>query len=197
MDAGMANLDEAIFLRINGWVGTVPAVDHLAGWLVSDYLVSTAMGFSLVVMWLSGRDGETRMVRQIGVLVALTGMALASWLVFASNGIFFRDRPFVDLDVNLLFYKPTDSSMPSNSAAAFFGLASAVWWFHRRTGMAMLAVAGFHAFLRIYVGVHYPSDVVVGALIGVVGATVAYRLKGLVDPLPAMAVKMARILCLA
>ena len=63
--------------------------------------------------------------------------------------------------------------------------------------MAMLAVAGFHAFLRIYVGVHSPSDVVVGALIGVVGATVAYRLKGLVDPLPAMAVKMARILCLA
>lgn len=193
----MANLDEAIFLRINGWVGTVPALDHLVGWLVSDYLASTVLGFSLVVLWLVGGDDETRMRRQVGVLVALTGMALASWLVFVSNGIFFRDRPFVDLDVNLLFYEPSDSSMPANSAAAFFGLASAVWWFNRRAGMALLAVAGLHAFLRVYAGVHFPSDVVVGALIGVVGAAAAYRLKGLVDPLPAIAIKAARILCLA
>ena len=115
----MANLDEAIFLRINGWVGTVPALDHLAGWLVSDYLASTALGFSLVVLWLAGGDDENRMRRQIGVLVALAGMALASWMVFVSNGIFFRDRPFVDLDVNLLFYMPTDSSMPANSGTSF------------------------------------------------------------------------------
>jgi undecaprenyl-diphosphatase len=193
----MANLDEAIFLRINGWVGLVPALDHLAGWLVSDYLASTVLGFSLVVLWLVGGDDETRTRRQVGVLLALTAMALASWLVFISNGIFFRDRPFVDLDVNLLFYEPSDSSMPANSAAAFFGLASAVWWVHRRAGMALLAVAGLHAFLRVYTGVHYPSDVVVGALIGLVGAASAYRLKGLVDPLPTIAVKAARILCLA
>ena len=193
----MANLDEAIFLRINGWVGSVPALDHLVGWLVSDYLASTVLGFALVVLWLAGGDDDTRMRRQVGVLMALVGMALASWLVFVSNGLFFRDRPFIDLDVNLLFYRPTDSSMPAKSAAAFFGLSSAIWWVHRRTGMALLAVAGLHAFLRVYAGVHYPSDVVVGALIGVVGVASAYRLKGLVDPLPAMAVKAARILCLA
>ena len=193
----MANLDEAIFLRINGWVGSVPALDHMVGWLVSDYLASTVLGFSLVVLWPAGRDDETRMRNQVGVLMALVGMALASWLVFISNGLFFRDRPFIDLDVNLLFYRPTDSSMPANSAAAFFGIASAIWWVHRRAGMALLAVAGLHAFLRVYTGVHYPSDVVVGALIGVVGVASAYHLKGLVDPLPAMAVKAARILCLA
>ena len=54
----MANLDEAIFLRINGWVGSVPALDHMVGWLVSDYLVSTVLGFSLVVLWLAG--GRTK-----------------------------------------------------------------------------------------------------------------------------------------
>ena len=87
--------------------------------------------------------------------------------------------------------------MPANSAAAFFGIASAIWWVHRRAGVVLLAVAGLHAFLRVYTGVHYPSDVVVGALIGVVGVASAYHLKGLVDPLPAMVVKAARILCLA
>ncbi|MDP6108368.1 MAG: phosphatase PAP2 family protein [Candidatus Brocadiia bacterium] len=193
----MARADEAIFLWINGGVGRLPALDRLAEWLVSDYLVSSILGFSLLLLWFSGASEDDRLRRQLGVLVSLLGMALASWAVFVSNAIFFRDRPFVDLDVSLLFYQPTDPSMPANSAAAFFGLAAGVWGFNRRAGTALLAIAGAHAFLRIYAGVHYPSDVLVGALIGVVGAVGAYKLWGLLGPLPTMAIKAARILCLA
>ena len=58
------------------------------------------------------------MRNQVGVLVALASMAIASGSVFALNVVYFRDRPFVDLDVSLLFYEPTNSSFPANSAAA-------------------------------------------------------------------------------
>ena len=61
----------------------------------------------------------------------------------------------------------------------------------------MLAVAAVHAFLRVYSGVHYPSDIIVGALIGVAGALAIYRLWGLLGPVPVLAIKVARILCLA
>jgi undecaprenyl-diphosphatase len=166
-------------------------------WLVSDYLVTAALGLGLLALWFAGADGGTRLRYQLGVLTSLAGMALANWMVFIGNGIFLRPRPFMDLDVSLLFYRPTDSSMPSNSAAAFFALAAAVWGFNRRAGTAMLAVAAIHAFLRIYAGVHYPSDIIVGALIGVAGAVAAYWLRGLLGPLPVMAIKAARILCLA
>ena len=193
----MASADEAIFLWINGGVDRLPALDRIVEWLVSDYLVTSILGLSLLVLWLTGASEDERLRRQVGVLVSLLGMGLASWAVFISNGIYFRDRPFLDLDVSLLFYQPTDSSMPSNSAAAFFGIAAGVFGFNRRAGAALLAIAGAHAFLRVYAGVHYPSDVLVGALIGVVAAFAAYRLWGLLGPLPTMAIKAARILCLA
>jgi len=193
----MARADEVVFLRINGWVGTFGPLDRLVEWLVSDYLVTAVLGLGLLALWFAGADGGTRLRYQLGVLTALAGMALANWMVFIGNDLFFRPRPFVDLDVSLLFYQPTDSSMPSNSAAAFFALAAAVWGFNRRAGTAMLAVAAIHAILRVYAGVHYPSDIIVGALIGVAGAFAAYRLRGLLGPVPVMAIKAARILCLA
>ncbi len=193
----MARADEVVFLRINGWVGTLGPLDRLVEWLVSDYLATAVLGLGLLALWFAGADGGTRLRYQLGVLTALAGMALANWMVFIGNGIFFRPRPFVELDVSLLFYHPTDSSMPSNSAAAFFALAAAVWGFNRWAGTAMLAVAAIHGFLRVYAGVHYPSDIIVGALIGVAGAVVAYRLRGLLGPVPIMAIKAARILCLA
>ena len=193
----MAHADEVVFLRINGWVGALGPLDRLVEWLVGDYLIATVFGLGLLTLWFAGADGGTRLRYQLGVLRALTGMVLANGMVLIVNGIFFRPRPFVDLDVSLLIYQPTDSSMPSNSAVAFVALAAAVWGFNRRAGTAMLAVAAIHAFLRVYAGAHYPSDVIAGALIGVAGAVAAYRLWGLLGQLPVLAIKAARILCLA
>ena len=193
----MAHTDEAVFLWINSWVGTLPAFDGLVEWLVSDYLVTSVLGLVLLALWFVGRDSMTRLRYQVGVLTALSAMALASWAVFISNGVYFRDRPFVDLEVSLLFYRPVDSTMPSNSAAAFIGLAAAVWGLNRRAGTVLLGLAGAHAFLRVYAGVHYPSDVIVGGLIGVAGALVAFKLRDLLGPIPTMVIKAARILCVA
>ena len=84
----MARVDEVVFLRINGWVGTLGPLDRLVEWLVSDYLIAAVLGLGLLTLWFAGADGATRLRYQIGVLMALTGMALSSWMVFISNGIF-------------------------------------------------------------------------------------------------------------
>ena len=75
------------------------------------------------------------MRQQLGVFVALTSLALSNFAVFVINMYYFRPRPFVDLDINLLFYKPTDSSFPSNSVAAVFGIAFGVWGGEPQAGM--------------------------------------------------------------
>ncbi len=165
--------------------------------MVSDYLVTVVLGLSLVAIWFGSAMSPARMERQLGVLTALGAIGLANLVVITINSLYFRDRPFADLDVTLLFYRPTDSSMPSNSAAVFVGLAAAVWSFDRRVGTVLLAVAGLHAFLRVYSGVHYPSDIAVGALIGVGAALGAYGLRRLLGPIPARAIRMARVLCVA
>lgn len=193
----LAHADEVVFLWINGLVGTFRPLDEAMEWIVSDYLVPAAMALTLLGLWFGGSASARRMRNQVGVLVALASMAIASGAVFALNGVYFQDRPFVDLDVSLLFYEPTDSSFPANSAAAMFGLAAAVWGIDRRLGAALTLMAALFSFSRVYAGVHYPLDIVAAAAIGFVAAGVTLKLRRLVEPLPTMVIKAARILCLA
>ena len=99
----------------------------------------------------------------MGVFVALASMGLSGLTVFILNMFYFRPRPFVDLDVNLLFYRPTDSSFPANSAAAAFGIAFGIWSVNRRLGGFAIAVAGLYGLARVYAGVHYPLDILGGS----------------------------------
>ena len=193
----MAHADEVFFFWLNGWVGWSPKLDAVIGWVVSDYLVPVSVALALLGLWFVGDSRAARMKNQVGVIVALAAMGLASWAVFISNALYFRDRPFADHEVSLLFYRPTDSSFPSNPAAAMFAIAAAVWVFNRRIGLALFLGAGLYGLARVYAGVHYPLDIVAAALIGVVAAYLAFKLKDLLEPLPTMAIKAARILCLA
>ena len=191
--------DEKLFLWINGLAGEFSPLDNVMEWVVSDYLVPVTLALSLVGLWFLGRDKEARRRHQIGLFVALTSMALSSLSVFIINDHYFRLRPFdvPDLDVTLLFYRPTDSSFPANPIAASVGIAAAVWGVNRRLGSVLLVTVGLYGFARVYAGVHYPLDIVAGGLIGAVVTFLVFRLKDLLEPLPTWVIKAARILCLA
>ncbi len=194
---GMAHADEVVFLWLNGWVGRSALFDGIITWVVSDYLVPASLALTLLGLWFVGDDRAARLKHQVGVFVALSAMGFASWVVYISNALYFRPRPFIDHDVSILFYQPTDSSFPSNPAAASFAIAAAVWGVNRRVGTALLLGAGAYGFARVYAGVHYPADVLGAALIGIVVAYLVFKLRDLLEPLPTMVIKAARILCLA
>ena len=193
----MANADEAVFLWINGWVGRQPLLDGIVEWVVSDYLVPVGMALSLVGLWFTAGESQRRLRQQVGVLVALSAMAVASGSVMLVNAFYFRPRPFEDLDVSLLVYQPTDSSFPANTAAAVFAISAAVWGVNRQAGLVLFVAAGLYGLSRVYAGVHYPLDIVGGAAIGIVAAAAMARAMHLLEPLPSMVIKVARILCLA
>ncbi len=82
-----------------------------------------------------------------------------------------RVRPCNALDnVHLLVRKSTSNSMPSNHAANFFALAMAFGFYYRRYRGLLFGLAALVGVSRIFVGVHYPFDVVMGALVGVIWA---------------------------
>ena len=193
----MAYADEKVFHWINGLAGHVSFFDQIIEWLVSDYLIPVGLALVLVGLWFAGSDKLTRQRYQIGLFVALTSMALSSFAVYIINGLYFRPRPFVDHDVTLLFYQPTDSSFPANPIAATFGIAAAVWGVNRRIGTALLIAATLYGCARVYAGVHYPLDIVAGALIAVVITFLVFKLRDLLEPLPTWVIKAARVLCLA
>ena len=189
--------DEKVFLWINGRVGTFPPFDRAMEWVVSDYLVPVAFVMTLLALWFGSGDRARRLGHQIGIFAAFGSMGFSSLAVFIINGAYFRPRPFVDNDVSLLFYQPTDSSFPANAMAATFGIAFGIWGVNRRVGSALIAVATLFAFSRVYAGVHYPLDTVAAAMIALVITFLVYKLRDLLGPIPRWVVQMIRVLVLA
>ena len=193
----IANADRQLSLLINGFVGTAPFLDRLTTWIVSDYLTPIALALLLIVMWFIERDRDERLRQQLGVFVALTSLALSNFVVFVINMYYFRPRPFVDLDIELLFYKPTDSSFPSNSVAAVFGIAFGVWGVNRKLGWIAIGAASLYALARVYSGVHYPLDVLAGAAIAIPVTYIVFKMRDLLMPILVGAIRFARALRLA
>ncbi len=164
-------MDSQIVKWLNNGVGHFPPWDAFMEVIVSDYLVPVVGGLTLLALWLWGPDGR-RFGNQMAAVAAGGAMGFASLATLFINRAYFRDRPFVDHDLSLIFYQPTDSSFPSNPAAVGFALATGVFLAHRRMGLALFGLAFLWGFSRVYAGVHYPSDVLAGASLGIVMAVV-------------------------
>ena len=79
-----------------------------------------------------------------------------------------RTRPCdVNMAVELLLPRPKDFSFPSGHTLSSFAAATVIFLRDRRLGTAAVITACVMSFSRLYLYVHYPSDVLAGALIGV------------------------------
>ncbi|NIN63342.1 MAG: phosphatase PAP2 family protein [Anaerolineae bacterium] len=190
-------LDTWLFNLINGLAGQVPAVDSLMRLLVNDYFVPTTLCLLIAALWFGGNSKQERRSNQRAVLSIIVAALLANLVVKFCNLIYFRPRPFSVQEVNLLFYRPSDSSLPANSAAVVFAFAGVAWQRHRRLGVVMGILGGLFVFARIYCGVHYPLDVIAGGLVGFVAAYVVGRSQRILEPLMRAMVGMARRFYLA
>jgi undecaprenyl-diphosphatase len=162
--------DWTLFKLLNGLAGRSPALDTVIRMLMNDYALTTALVLFLFGLWFSGGSRQVRERNQKGVLLAVVSMLVGNLSVKALNLLFYRPRPFADHTVRLLFYRPSDSSFPSNATAVGFSLATAVWFWNRRAGWAMYALAILLGLSRICGGVHYPSDILGGILLGACAA---------------------------
>jgi undecaprenyl-diphosphatase len=109
-------------------------------------------------------------------IVALGAAGLALLLAHVGGILWDRPRPFVAHHAHSFLSHAADSSFPSDHATAAFAIAVAVLAYHRRTGLALLVAAAVLAVARVALGVHYPSDVLAGALLGTLSALVPVRL---------------------
>ena len=193
----LVRADERTLLWVNGWVGHFPWLDTFVRAVVSDYLVPVLLCLVLLGLWFAGATATAREHNQRGVITGMVGLGLASLAVQVMNQLAFRPRPFTNLEVSLLFYKPTDSSFPANPVAVAFAIATGVWLWNRKVGTVLYGIATVFALSRVYAGVFYPLDVLGGAALGAgISLLVAVVLR-LVEPLPSLVLRLARAVYLA
>ena len=168
----LVHADRAVFEWINGLAGHVPVIDNFIRGIANDYFMIIGLCLILIALWFGTREAARRKLNQTAVIVAAISLGISQAIVDILNIFFFRPRPFTLLPTHLLFYAPTDSSFPSNAATITFAIAFGVFFVNRKMGGILLGLAGLLALARVYVGVHYPSDVLGGAAIACLTAWV-------------------------
>jgi undecaprenyl-diphosphatase len=161
----LAELDREAFL----WV-----VEHRVGWLDPVFVALSAAGFAGVV-WV-GLAAALAVWSGRAILTVVATTAAAVWsadlLALAAKELTGRSRPFAAFpEVDPLLGVTVGGSLPSGHAATSFAGAVVLSYFFRRALPALVVLAVLIAFSRVYVGVHYPLDVLAGAALGtLVGA---------------------------
>ena len=88
-----------------------------------------------------------------------------------------RTRPFAfNPDITLIIPEPSEYSFPSGHSVSSFEGAFAIYLYHRKWGIPALVLASLIALSRIYLYVHYPTDVIAGCILGCLFAWFSYLL---------------------
>ena len=155
-------------------------LDHLFGNLSREMLSNLLIVSLLWAAWFERPAQRARAVLLTGIAASMAASVISRALQLLLPS---HPRPLHDpaLGFRLPFAVNPEglnhwSSFPSDHAALFFGLAIAIFFVHRTLGTLALVIAVIINFARVYLGFHFPSDVIGGGMLGILIVVLAHPL---------------------
>lgn len=161
------NLDLRILYYFNSWTNHNKILDWFfifcANYIV--YIFAAAV----ILYWFFYPE-KTKLLARKAVILSFLSFVVARLIITELiRAIDPRQRPQIS---NAIVSLPTQPSFPSGHATAMFSIAMAIYFYNRSLGKYLLVIAVITAFARVIIGAHYLSDVVGGAIIGILTAWV-------------------------
>ncbi|MFH1037033.1 MAG: phosphatase PAP2 family protein [Patescibacteria group bacterium] len=164
------NLDYLIFNCINQFAGRNAILDNL-GIFFAKYFEYFLIFLLLSLLVKNFKKYYLMTIRAFGAAI-LSRFVITDII----RWFWYRPRPFVENSVNLLVNHPAEASFPSGHAAFYFALSTAVYLHNKKLGIFFLISTFLITFSRVFVGVHWPSDILAGAIIGIFSGWLANKL---------------------
>ncbi|MDO8566821.1 MAG: phosphatase PAP2 family protein [bacterium] len=163
-------LDISLFYLLNSLAGQSPFLDWVIVFFAS-YLAYILIALFLAYVFFShySKQDKFRILLIAGIPTFFARFGVVEFIRL----FYQRPRPFVDLPVHQLLTS-SEWSFPSGHATLFFALATALYLYNKKWGIGFFIAALLMTMSRVIAGIHYPSDIVAGALIGIAVACATF-----------------------
>ncbi len=171
------NIDAEIYLYLNKFAGEYFFLDFIFYFFAS--ILPYLFIFAFVFFFL--RNPQKNGFFSLEVI--FTGFFSRYALIEAGRYFFPRERPFQVLEeVNLILPYKESLSFPSGHTAFLFGISTAVYFYNKRIGIIFYLLSFLGGVARVFAGMHWPLDIVAGALTGVLGGIIISELARIFKP---------------
>ena len=120
----------------------------------------------LLVFWWQNKKKHPKFIWQ-----AIAAVILSRGIITEAVRLFWdRPRPFIENNMAPLIEHAASSSFPSGHAAFFFALGAILYFYNKKAGVLFLLGAAILSSARVFAFLHWPSDILAGAVIGIASA---------------------------
>lgn len=170
-------MNNRLLLLINGWAGHNVVLDKFMVFCAKD-LIYVVFAIVLAAMIYLAYKRQWREISWFAGSVAISyGLLLIAAHMYVDH------RPFVDHHLTVLVNHAAGKSFPSDHTTATAAMGAALIFLtrYKKLGSLILSAALLIGFARIFVGIHYPVDILGGLIVGVLGGMIAYGLRQFID----------------
>ena len=164
-------VDTQLFYLLNNVAGQSRFLDGVIIFLAS-YLAYVSVAVFIAFVYFS--HYEKRKKLEIFVVATLSSIVARYGVTELIRFFYHHPRPFLVLPVHQLLTE-NSWSFPSGHATFFFAMATAIYLYNKRWGAVFFIMAILITVSRVIAGIHYPSDIIGGALIGALVAYAAFH----------------------